>query len=109
MEKEIASLKRKDSLNTKISDLMSLGYDKELATKYANAEIDGKSTIEYQKQFMTSQLEAQKQALLKQSPTPQQTDPNTTVNTKEDFNKLGYEGQLKLFNEHPEIYNKFAK
>lgn len=109
MEKEIASLKRKDALNTKINDLMSLGYDKELAKKYAEAELDGKSTIEFQKQFMEAKLEAQKQELLKGTPNPTQNDPNSSVKTKEDFDKLGYEGQLKLYNEHPEIYKQFTE
>ena len=109
MEKEIASLKRKDSLNSKINDLMSLGYDKELAQKYAEAELDGKSTIEFQKKFMEAQLEAQKKELLNGTPSPKVNDPNAGVKTLEDFNKLGYEGQLKLYNEHPEIYKQFAE
>ena len=109
MEKEIASLKRKDILNSKINDLMSLGYDKELATKQAEAEVDGKSTIEFQRKFMESKLETQKQELLKQTKTPNVNDPNGGgVKTKEDFDKLGYEGQLKLYNENPEVYNQFA-
>lgn len=109
MEKEIASLKRKDSLNTKINDLMSLGYDKDLATKYANAELDGKSTIEFQKQFMEAKLEAQKKELLNNTPNPKLNNPDGSVKTKEDFDKLGYEGQVKLYNEHPEIYKQFAE
>lgn len=109
MEKEIASLKRKDTLNSKINDLMSLGYDKELATKQAEAEVDGKSTIEFQRKFMESKLETQKQELLKQTKTPNVNDPNASgVKTKEDFDKLGYEGQLKLYNENPEVYKQFA-
>jgi len=109
MEKELANLKRKDSINTKINDLLSLGYDKETAKKYAEAEIDGKSTIEFQRQFLQSQLEAQKQELLKGAPTPKQNDPNGLPKTKEDFDKLGYEGQLKLYNEHPEIFKQFTE
>ena len=108
LEKTNKELARKIALNEKIADLMSIGYDKDLAKKYAEAELDGKSTIEYQKQFMASQLEAQKQDLLKQSKAPQTSDPNESVKTKEDFDKLGYEGQLKLYNEHPEIYKQFA-
>lgn len=109
MEKEIASLKRKDSLNSKINDLMSLGYDKELATKYANAELDGKNTIEFQKQFMEAKLEAQKKELLSSTPNPKMNNPDGSVKTKEDFDKLGYEGQVKLYNEHPEIYKQFTE
>ena len=109
LEKEITTLKRKDTINTKINDLMSLGYDKELAKKQAEAEVDGKSTIEFQKAFMDGKLEAQKQELLKNTKTPIVNDPNSGgVKTKEDFDKLGYEGQLKLYNENPEIYNQFA-
>lgn len=109
MEKEIASLKRKDSINNKINDLMSIGYDKELAKKYAEAEADGKSTIEFQKTFMEAKLEAQKQELLKGTPTPKINEPNGGIKTKEDFDKLGYEGQLKLFKEQPEVYKQFAE
>lgn len=109
MEKEIADLKRKDALNTKINDLISLGYDKELAKKQAEAELDGKSTVAFQKQFMEAKLEEQKKALLQQAPNPQLNDPNQTVKTKEDFDKLGYEGQLKLYNEHPEVYKQFTE
>lgn len=109
LEKENIALKRKDSLNTKINDLMSLGYDKELAKKYAEAELDGKSTIDFQRQFMTAQLEAQKKELLQSGKDPVVKTPNESVKTKEDFDKLGYEGQLKLYNEHPEIYKQFAE
>ena len=110
IEEQNKVLSRKISINEKISDLMSLGYDKELAKKYAEAELDGKSTIEFQKQFLNSQLEAQKQELLKGGKTPTMNDPNAgAVKTKEDFDKLGYEGQLKLFNENPEIYKQFAE
>lgn len=109
MEKELANLKRKDSINTKINDLLSLGYDKETAKKYAEAEIDGKSTIEFQRQFLQSQLEAQKQELLKGAPTPQQSVPNGLPKTKEDFDKLGYEEQLKIYNEHPEVFKQFTE
>ena len=110
MEKEIASLKRKDSLNSKINDLMSIGYDKDLATKYANAELDGKSTIEFQKTFMEAKLEAQKQEMLKGTPNPQMNNPNDIgKTTKDDFDKMGYEERVKLFNEHPEVYQQFAQ
>ena len=108
IEKTNKELSRKIALNEKINDLMSIGYEKDLAKKYAEAELDGKSTIEYQKQFMEAKLEAQKQDLLKQTKEPTMTDPNGSVKTKEDFDKLGYEGQVKLYNEHPEIYKQFA-
>ena len=106
MEKEIATLKRKDNLNTKINDLMSIGYDKELATKYANAELDGKSTIEFQKTFMDSQLEAQKQELLKVGKNPVVNNPNE-VKSKEDIIKGGYAEMAKLQQENPALYEQY--
>lgn len=107
MEKEIASLKRKDSLNTKINDLMSIGYDKELATKYATAELDGKSTIEFQKAFMEAELEKQKQELLKNGKVPQQNNPDDKAKTKEDIVKGGYEAMIKLQKENPALYEQY--
>lgn len=109
MEKEIASLKRKDSLNSKVNDLMSIGYDKELATKYATAELDGKSTIEFQKTFMEAKLEAQKQELLKKGNDPKLNNPNGTIKTKEDFLKASYEDKLKFAEEHPAEFEAFSK
>lgn len=109
MEKEIASLKRKDSLNTKVNDLMSIGYDKELATKYANAELDGKSTIEYQKAFMNSKLEAQKQELLKGT-TPPKVDSGDEKGkfTKENFKKglISMSEMNELKESNPTLYKE---
>ena len=107
MEKEIETLKRKDNLNTKINDLMGIGYDKELATKYANAELDGKSTIEFQKQFMEAKLEAQKQELLKNGKNPQVDDPNASPKTKEEVLKGGIEAMTKLQQENPALFEQY--
>ena len=106
MEKEIASLKRKDSLNTKINDLMSIGYDKDLAKKYAEAELDGKSTIEFQKTFMEAKLEAQKQEILKGGNPPKMSDPNQTQ-TKEDVIKGGVEAMNRLAKENPQLFEQY--
>lgn len=112
LEKENASLKRKDSLNSKINDLMSIGYDKELATKYAEAELDGKSTIAFQKQFMEAKLETQKQELLKHSKQPDLGDPDgaNTKFTKENFkkNNISMEEMNKLKEDNPSLYNELV-
>jgi hypothetical protein len=106
-------LTRQLSRNNKINDLMSIGYDKELATKYAEAELDGKSTIEFQKQFMNSKLEAQKQELLKGTPTPRiNTDGDDKGKfTKENFKagKISMEEMNKLKESDPATYNELIK
>lgn len=107
MEKEIASLKRKDSLNTKINDLLALGYDKELAKKYAEAELDGKSTVEFQRQFIEAKLEAQKQELLKNGKVPQVNNPDGKPLTKEDVIKGGMEAMTKLAKDNPQQFEEW--
>ena len=92
---------------------MGIGYDKELATKYADAQLDGKSTIAYQKKFMESKLEAQKQELLKGTPNPTVDDPNKAKEkyTKENFLKgqISIEEMNKLKETDPTLYNEIVK
>lgn len=107
MEKEIATLKKENALNKEIKDLMGLGYDEELARKYAEAKLDGKSTIEFQKQFIENKLEAQKQELLKSGKVPSVNDPDKGVKTKEEVVKGGYEAMNKLQHDNPELFEQY--
>ena len=112
IEKANKELSRKLARNDKINDLMSIGYDKELATKYAEAELDGKSTIEFQKQFMNSKLEAQKQELLKGTPAPIiKGGDDKGKFTKENFKagKISMEEMNKLKESDPATYNELIK
>ena len=109
IEKTNQELSRKIARNDKIADLMSIGYDKELATKYAEAELDGKSTIEYQKQFMEAKLEAQKQELLKGTPDPKlKGGDDKGKYTKENFKagKITMEEMNTLKQTDPATYNE---
>lgn len=109
IEKTNQELSRKIARNDKIADLMSIGYDKELATKYAEAELDGKSTIEYQKQFMEGKLEAQKQELLKGTPDPKlKGGDDKGKYTKENFKagKITMEEMNTLKQTDPATYNE---
>ena len=112
IEKTNKELTRKLARNDKINDLMSIGYDKELATKYAEAELDGKSTIEFQKQFMNSKLEAQKQELLKGTPNPSLGGGDDKAKfTKENFKagKITMEEMNTLKATDPATYNAIIK
>ena len=109
IEKTNKELSRKLARNDKIADLMGIGYDKELATKYAEAELDGKSTIEFQKQFMNSKLEAQKQELLKGTPTPKVDGSDDKGKyTKENFKagKISMQEMNELKKNDPTTYNE---
>lgn len=103
-------LNREISRNKKINDLMSIGYDQELATKFADAELDGKSTVEFQKQFMNSKLEAQKQELLKGGKVPKVDNPDKATEkfTKENFKKgiISMSEMNELKEKDPTLYNE---
>lgn len=104
-------LERRLARNDLINDLMSIGYDKELATKYADAQLDGKPTVEFQKKFMEAKLEAQKQELLKGT-TPPQVDPDKGDNkfTKENFLKgnISMEEMNTLKETNPTLYKEIV-
>lgn len=113
MVKKNQDLERKIARNDLINDLMSIGYDKELATKYADAQLDGKPTIEFQKKFMEGKLEAQKQELLKGTPDPKLNDPDKAKEkfTKENFLKgnISVEEMNQLKETDPTLYNEIVK
>lgn len=107
LEKTNKDLTRRLALNDKITEYISLGYDADLAKKVAEAELDGKSTVEYRKQFISAQQEKLKAELLKTNPAPHtKGDPKTL--TKADLNKMGYEELMKVKEENPTLYNEWA-
>lgn len=110
METELTKLKRELAVKEKVNDLVELGYDKETAIKYANDELDGKSTIKYQKDFIASREEKLKADLLKNGG----VDPNVknggnqTKFTKENFEKglISMEEMNELKASNPTLYNE---
>lgn len=114
IEAQNLELQKKVALNDKVSELMAIGYDKELATKYATAEIEGKSTVEFQKKFIDGKLEAQKKELLKNGGgDPNLGDPNHQNEkfTKENFKKglITMEEMNKLKETNPTLYAEILK
>lgn len=106
LKNKFADSQRQLALRDKIADLVELGYDRETATKYATDELDGKSTIQYQKDFK-AQVEAKAKAeALKQGKTPR-VDNDDTPPSKEDVIKGGYEAMQKLAKEKPEVYKEY--
>jgi len=104
--KENTSLKRKIARSEKVADYIGLGYPKELAEKVADAELDGKSTVELRRQFLTAKEESIRAELLKDTPAPD-TKKDTSTQTKEDVVKGGYEAMLKLKQDNPELYDQY--
>ena len=104
LEKTNKDLTRRLLLNDKITEYISLGYDADLAKKVAEAELDGKSTVEFRKQFITAQQEKIKADLMKNNPDPQTNKDKT----KADLDKMGYEELMKVQETNPTLYNEWA-
>lgn len=106
-DKKITELQKQVDFNKKVSELVDIGYPKDLAEKYANRELEGKSTAEIQKQFVESKLEAQKQDLLKGTSNPALGGTDPTKYTRENFLKgnISMEEMNKLKETDPATYN----
>lgn len=112
LEKQLNDSKRTNIVNEKVANLVELGYDKETAIKYANDEVDGKSTIGYQKAFK-EKIEANIRAEILKS----QKDPNIgngkneTKFTKENFKKglISMEEMNELKEKDPTLYKSLVK
>lgn len=106
LEKTNAQLTRSLALNEKVKDYIALGYSEELATKVANAELDGKSTAQYHKEFITAREESIRAELLKSGTKPS-TNGDQKPLTKEDLGKMTYSELLKAQETNPELVNEF--
>ena len=109
LENELKTLRRENVVNKKVGELMEVGYGKELATKIAEAEIDGKSTAKYHQEFITAREESLRAELLAKTPKPDGTNGTTeTKFTKENFSKglISMEDMNKLRSENPTLYNE---
>ena len=107
MEKTNKEMRRKLDLNEKVKGYLAIGYGEELATKIAEAELDGKPTFEFHKQHLASREETLKAELLKGTPDPR-TDKTPKHLTKADLDKMGYGELLKVQQENPALYNEWA-
>lgn len=109
LEKEVATLRRENALNKRVAEYVEIGYDKELAEKIANAELDGKSTAQYHKQFLEAQKESIKAELLAKTPNPKQQDQTSeTKFTKENFKagKISMAEMNELKATNPTLYQE---
>lgn len=111
LENKVKSYERQIALNNKITEYISLGYDTDLAKKVAEAELDGKSTLEYRKQFIQAQQEKLKAEILKNGDDPHTNNGDDTKFTKENFKKgvISMEEMNKLKETNPNLYNDIIK
>lgn len=109
IEAENKTLHRQIEKTNKVNEYLSIGYDRELATQIADAELDGKSTSAFHKKHIEAQLERQKAELLKQGGNKASIeDDEKTLYTKENFNKglISMEKMNELKVSNPTLYNE---
>ena len=106
LEAENANYKRNAVIAERKASYLGLGYSDELAGKIAEAEIDGKPTAEFHKAHQEELVKKTLAGKVNNTPAPKTTK---TEMTKEDFDKLDYEGQKKIFDENPALYEQLSK
>lgn len=113
LEKNYNNLMKEHAIAEKEKGYIEAGYPSDLAKKIAEAEIDGKSTIEFHKQFLSAHDEKIKAEIMKGNPTPtQKGDPNDVgLYTKENYKagKIGYAELDKLSKENPALFDEITK
>lgn len=103
LEKENAGYKRTIAKSNKVNEYLGIGYPKELAEKIAEAELDGKSTVELHKQFLTSREESIKAELLKGNNKPE-TKTDTKTYDVDWFKKASLTELSELHEKNPTLY-----
>lgn len=105
-----AALKRAQTLAEQKAGYIGLGLDATTAEKAAAATYDGDFTnlTAALKDFLTAHDKALLADAVRQTPRPGAGATEQTV-TREQFDKMGYQERIKLYNEQPEIYNTLTR
>lgn len=96
------SLVRENTISKHKARYIALGYDEKLAEETATAVADGdfEKVIANEKKNLEAHEKRVKDAILKDTPRPEGGSGDKTV-TRDEFNKMSYEDQLKYIKEHP--------
>lgn len=103
---------RKEQVANHTANFLSVGFEKEIATKSAEALIDGDFDTVFAnfKSCLENQEKALKAEAIKSVPKPVKGNANNLgTTTKEQFDKMGYSDRLRLFNENRELYDELNK
>ena len=114
-EKEVASLKeqvatltRQNTINSLKATRLALGYTEEMATEYAEAQLDSDfaKVAEIEKKFIEEHDKSVKAELLKETPKPGRggTGNVPTGMTLDKLKALPTAEKLKFSREHPDEY-----
>ena len=111
MKQELDELRKEKKVSDYKSKYLAQGYDEKLAAETAAALADGnlEKVFANGEKFKAEMEKRIKADILKGTPKPDVNNGGGKAVTKQQFDAMGYMDRLKLFNEHPTVYNKLAK
>ena len=111
MQERLRSLEKEKTIATYEASLLSVGYDKELASATAKALSEGEMSKVFanMKTLVENKEKELRAEILKGTPTPDVGGKTESVITKEDFAKMGYSERTKLYEENPELFKDLTK
>ena len=107
LKNQYAETQKQLAIRDKVASLIELGYDKDTALKYATDEVEGKDTLQYQKDFIAKKEAEVKAKVLKEAGKDPNLGNGGAIPSKEDVVKGGYPAMLKLQQEHPETFQEY--
>ena len=111
MMEELQALRKESAVNKYAKSFLALGYSEKQATAAAEAQYAGEfeELFRIQREYQSEYEKCVKAELMKSMPAPNIGNDDTITITQAQFDAMGYMDRLKLFNEHPTVYNKLAK
>lgn len=111
IREELETLRRESSVSKFEKQFLALGYSAEMATKAANAQIDGdmETLLGVQSAFIEQIKKNVTAEKVKNMPVPPMSNDSETSMTQEDFDKLTIREQIDFKNKYPELFKKFTE
>lgn len=105
---ELETLRGEKLKSDHIAKLIALGYEEDLASKTAEALVQGEteSVFAYQKQHQENLEKKIRADVLVDTPKPRSGSGTEADIKKEQFNELGYTERMKIYNDSPELYKQ---
>ena len=107
---ELQALRKESAVNKYAKSFLALGYTEKQANAAAEAQYSGDTDelFRIQREYQTEYEKRVKADLMKSMPAPNIGNDDTITITQAQFDAMGYNDRLKLFNEHPTVYAKLA-
>ena len=111
MQKELEILRTTIEVANNKSELLSIGFEDGLALEVATAinSGDSKGIFDGLRKFIKAHDKQLSENAFRNNPVLQSGGASTKAITREQFDKMGYTERLKVFDEHPDLYQEYTK